>query len=249
MKNLQINTDFGYSQDNYCFQENIKHLRGDTYIYVDWGNVAMPESLEDLFEILPQNNKKRKLIQFLKDGYYNPNYEDFTSFENVVCHIFNEYSLSDIKDFVNNLTDFGIEVTPKFDRYISRGYSQGDAAEIFVPHSLRKVWGLDDNAEVLTKDLQKRINHYVWDSKIYGTFNISFEYEVKRETFRDSVIMNFEEEFEYEEWGNDAFDFDLDVGNILKYINRVTNNVLSEDEILEIRKSLESLDQSDVKYN
>ena len=119
MKNLQIETNFGYSDDNYCFQENIKHLRKDTYIYVDWGNVAMPESLEDLFEILPQNNKKRKLIQFLRE-YSNcyPSYEDFTSFENVVCHIFNEYSLLDIKDFVRNLDNFGIEVTPKFDRYI-----------------------------------------------------------------------------------------------------------------------------------
>ena len=249
MKNLQITTNFGYSDDNYCCQENIKHLRGDTYIYVDWGNVAMPESLEDLFEILPQNNKKRKLIQFLKDGYYNPNYEDFTSFENVVCHIFNEYSIETMKDFVNNLADFGIEVTPKFDRYISRGYSQGDAYEIFVPHSLRQIWGLADDAEVLTKDLQKEINHYLWDAEIYGTINISFEYEVKRETFGDSVIMNFEEEFDYCEWNNDTFEFDLDIDNILKCIKRVTNNVLSEDKILEIRKSLESLDQSDVEYN
>ena len=249
MKNLQINTDFGYSQDNYYCQENIKHLRGDTYIYVDWGNVAMPESLEDLFEILPQNNKKRKLIQFLRDGYYNPNYGDFKYFENAVAHIFNEYSLETMKDFVRDLADFGIEVTPKFDRYVSRGYSQGDACEIFVPHSLRQIWGLDDNDEVLTKDLQKRINHYVWDSKIYGTFNISFEYEVKRETFRDSVIMNFEEEFEYEEWGNDAFDFDLDIEGIIKCINRLTNNALNENEILQIRENLESLDQSDVKYD
>ena len=249
MKNLQINTDFGYSQDNFYCQENIKHLRGDTYIYVDWGNIEMPKSLEDLFEILPQNNKKRKLIQFLKDGYYTPSYEDFTSFENVVCHIFNEYSLSDMKDFVNNLTDFGIEVTPKFDRYVSRGYSQGDAAEIFVPHSLREFWGLADNAEILTKDLQKDIDHYLWDSEIYGTLNISFEHEVNRETFGDSIIIKFDEEFDYCEWSNDAFEFDLDVDNILKWINSVTNNVLSEDEILEIRKSLESLDQSDVKYN
>ena len=249
MKNLQINTNFGYSQDNYYCQENIKHLRGDTYIYVDWGNVAMPESLEDLFEILPQNNKKRKLIQFLKDGYYTPNYEDFTSFENVVCHIFDEYSIETMKDFVDNLTDFGIEVTPKFDRYISRGYSQGDAYEIFVPHSLREVWGLADDAEVLTKDLQKQIDHYLWDSEIYGALVISFEYEVKRETFGDSVIMKFAEEFEYGEWGNDAFEFDLDVDNILKCINIKTGIILHEDEILEIRKSLESLDQSDVKYN
>ena len=253
MKNLQINTDFGYSQDNYYCQENIEHLRGDTYIYVDWGNVAMPKSLEDLFEILPQNNKKRKLIQFLKDSYdgsyYNPNYEDFTSFENVVAYIFGDYSIETMKDFVNNLIDFGIEVTPKFDRYISRGYSQGDACEIFVPHSLREVWGLANDAEVLTKDLQKQIDHYLWDSEIYGTIDISFEYEVRRETFGDSVIMKFAEEFEYGEWSNDTFEFDLDVDNILKCINRVTNNVLNEDEMLEIRKSLESLDQSDVKYN
>ena len=249
MKNLQIETNFGYSDDNYCSQENIKHLRKDTYIYIDWGNVAMPESLEDLFEILPQNNKKRKLIQFLKKGYYIPNYEDFTSFENVVYYIFNGYSIETMKDFVRNLTEFGIEVTPKFDRYTSRGYSQGDACEIFVPHSLREVWGLTDDAEVLTKDLQKQIDHYLWDAEIYGTIDISFEYEVKRETFGDSIIMQFAEEFEYGEWGNDTFEFDLDVDNILKCINRVTNNVLNEDEMLEIRKSLESLDQSDVKYN
>ncbi len=249
MKNLQINTNFGYSQDNYCCQENIKHLRGDTYIYVDWGNVAMPESLEDLFEILPQNNKKRKLIQFIKDGYYTPNYEDFTSFENVVCHIFDEYSIKTMKDFVRNLAEFGIEVTPKFDRYISRGYYQGYVCEILVPHSLREVWGLADDAEVLTKDLQKQIDHYLWDSKIYGTINIRFEYEVKRETFGDSVIMKFAEEFDYCEWSNDAFEFDLDVDNILKCINRVTNNILNGDEILEIRESLESLDQSGVNYN
>ena len=190
------------------------------------------------------------MIQCLREySNYYPSYEDFTSFENVVCHIFNEYSIENMKDFVNNLADFGIEVTPKFDRYVSRGYSQGDACEIFVPHSLRKVWGLDDNAEVLTKDLQKQIDHYLWDSEIYGTIDISFEYEVKRETFGDSVIMKFAEEFDYGEWSNDAFEFDLDVDNILKCINRVTNNVLNEDEILEIRKSLESLDQSDVKYN
>ena len=250
MKKLQITANFGYSDDNYCCQENIKHLRGDTYIYVDWGNIAEPESLEDLFEILPQNNKKRKLIQFLKEySNYYPNYEDFKTFEDVVENIFSEYSTNSMKDFVNNLADFGIEVTPKFDHYISRGYSQGDAVEIFVPHSLRTVWGLDDNAEVLDKALQKQIDHYLWDSEIYGTFNISFEYEVRRETFGDSIIIKFDEEFEYGEWGNDTFEFDLDIEGIIKCINRLTNNALNENEILQIRENLESLDQSDVKYN
>ncbi len=250
MKNLQINTNFGYSQDNYCCQENIKHLRGDTYIYVDWGNVAMPESLEDLFEILPQNNKKRKLIQFIKEySHYSPTYSNFDCIENVIYDIFDMYNLDEIKDFVRNLIEFGIEVTPKFDRYVSRGYSQGDACEIFVPHSLRKVWGLADDVEVLTKDLQKQIDHYLWDAEIYGTLDISFEYEVKRETFGDSIIMKFDEEFEYVEWGNDSYEFDLDIEGIIKCINRLTNNALNENEILQIRKHLESFDQSDVKYN
>lgn len=250
MKNLQITANFGYSDDNYCCQENIEHLRKDTYVYVDWGNVAMPESLEDLFEILPQNNKKRKLIQFLKEySNYYPNYEDFKTFEDVVGHIFNEYSIETMKDFVDDLDKFGIEVTPKFEHYISSGYSQGDAVEIFVPHSLRKVWGLADDTEVLTKDLQKQIDHYLWDSEIYGTFNISFEYEVRRETFGDSVIMKFDEKFEYSEWGNDAFEFDLDIERIIKCINRVTANALNENDIVQIRKHLESLDQDDVKYD
>ena len=250
MKNLQINTNFRYSQDNYCCQENIKHLRKDTYIYIDWGNVAMPESLEDLFEILPQNNKKRKLIQFLREySNYYPSYEDFTSFENVVGHIFDEYSTVNMKDFVRNLDEFGIEVTPKFDRYASRGYSQGDACEIFVPHSLRKVWGLADDVEVLTKDLQKQIDHYLWDSEIYGTLDISFEYEVKREIFGDSIIMNFDEEFDYCEWSTDAFEFDLDIDSIINRIFIKTHFQLSETETQVLRKSLESLDQSDVKYN
>lgn len=248
MKNLQITANFGYSDDNYCYQENIKHLRKDTYVYVDWGNIETPESLEDLFEILPQNNKKRKLIQFLKEySNYYPNYEDFKTFEDVVGYIFNEYSIETMKDFVYNLLEFGIEVTPKFDHYISRGYN--DATEILVPYSLRKVWGLADDTEVLTKDLQKQIDHYLWDSEIYGTFNISFEYEVVRETFGDSVIMNFAEEFEYVEWGNDSYEFDLDIEGIIKCINRLTNNALNENEILQIRENLESLDQDDVKYD
>ena len=99
MKNLQITTDFRYSDDNYCYQESIKHLRKDTYIYVDWGNVAMPESLEDLFEILPQNNNKGnkwKLIQFLREySNYNPTYSNVDCIENVIYDIFDMYNLSE----------------------------------------------------------------------------------------------------------------------------------------------------------
>ena len=140
-----------------------------------------------------------------------------------------------------------IKGTPKFDRYVSRGYSQGDAAEILVSHSLREFWGLADNAEILTKDLQKDIDHYLWDSEIYGTLDISFEYEVRRETFGDSVIMKFAEEFEYGGWGNDAFEFGLDVDSIINRIFIKTHFQLSETETQVLRKSLESLDQSDVK--
>ena len=61
--------------------------------------------------------------------------------------------------------------------------------------------------------------------------------------------MKFAEEFEYGEWSNDTFEFDLDVDSIINHIYIKTHFQLSETETQVLRKSLESLDQSDVKYN
>lgn len=247
MKHLQLDHDFTYYQDSWGFDESFTRLRGDTLIYTACGSIKAPTTLEELYEI-PTTNKKRKLIQFIREySNYYPNYADFTCIEYVIPHIFDMYDIETIVDFVEDLASFGIEVERKFERYVTRGYSQGDSAEIFIPHTLAKEFGIEVS-ELLDKGMMKQIDNLCWDSEIGGTFNISFEYEVKRETFGDSVIMEFDNEFEYNECSMDAYDFSLDIDSIIKYIDRKTYEALSKEDLQEIRERLEALDYTDVKY-
>lgn len=248
MQNLQVETSLCYYQDDYVCRENIKHLRGDTYYYADWGNLAITD-LTDLYEI-STSNKKRKLIQFIREySNYYPNYSNFDCIENVIADIFDMYSIDTIKDFVYDLEKFGIEVIRKFDRYISRGYSQGDAYEIFIPYQLTEIWGCTrEDFEKQLPDLYTQIDHYLWDSEICGQINISFSYQIKRETFGDMVELEFDKEFEYQEFSNDSYEVDIDIDRILNYINKVTYQSLSNEDLELIRKKLENIDYNDVEY-
>lgn len=247
MQKLQVNGDFHYSQDSYNFDECFTLLRGDTYIYTSWGSIKAPDTLEELFEI-PTTNKKRKLIQFIREySNYHPSYSEYFDIENVIGDVFVSYSIDTMKDFVQDLESFGIELTPKFERYVSRGHCQGDCIEVFIPHTLAKAYGCEVS-ELLDNGMMENIDNICWNSEIYGTFNISFEYEIMRETFGDKVMMEFDEEFEYYDFGNDAYDFELNIDSVINYVNKKTHNSLSIEDLQEIRKSLEAFDYSDVKY-
>lgn len=247
MENLNVETSLYYYQDDYICRENIKHLRGNTYYYADWGNLAITD-LTDLYEI-STTNKKRKLIQFIREySNYYPDYYKYDCIENVIADIFDMYSINSIKDFIYDLEKFGIEFERKFDSYISRGYSQGDAYEIFIPYQLAEVWGCTmEDFEKQLPDLHKIIDHYLWDSEISGQINISFSYQVKRETFGDTVEMEFDEEFEYSEFSNDCYGVEIDIDRILNYINKATHQILSLEDLGKIRKYLEMIDYTDVE--
>ena len=248
MEKLNVETNLYYFQDDYVCRENIKHLRGDTYYYADWGNLAITD-LTDLYEI-STTNKKRKLIQFIREySNYYPDYYKYDCIENVIADIFDMYSIDSIKDFIYDLEKFGIEFERKFDGYVSRGYSQGDACEIFIPYQLAEVWGCTmEGFEKQLPDLYTMIDHYLWDSEISGQINISFSYQVKRETFGDMVEMEFDEEFEYQDWSNDAYDVDIMINEILTIISIKTHQSLSLEDLEMIRKDLENIDYNDVKY-
>ena len=247
MKNLQVETNLHYYQDDYMCEENINHLRGDTYYYADWGNLAITD-LTDLFDL--SNNKKRSLIQFIREySNYTPQYAYYGDIKNVIADIFDMYSIYSIKDFIYDLENFGIEIIQKFDRYVSRGYSQGDVCEIFISYQLAEIWGCTmEEFEKQLPDLHTQIDHYLWDSEISGQINISFSYQIKRETFGDMVEMEFDEEFEYSEFSNDCYEVDIDIKGILAYINRVTYQSLSTEDLEMIEKQLENIDYNNVRY-
>ena len=246
MQKLQVNGDFHYEVENYSFDECFTHLRGDTYIYTSWKNIKAPDTLEELFEI-PESVKKRKLIQFLREYHLYTEFSWTKYREDVVSEVFNNYSIKTIEDFVQDLESFGIELTPKFERYVSRGYCQGDCIEVFIPHTLATAYGCEVS-ELLNKGMMKDIDNICWDSQISGTFNISFEYEIVRETFGDKVMMKYDVDFEYYEFSNDAYDFSLNIDSVIRSVNFFTHNSLSIEDLQEIRKSLEAFDYSDVKY-
>lgn len=240
MKKLEINTELYYSQDNYNSIENFKNLRGDTYWYLDWGNYKAPESLEDLFEISLEN-RKGKLSRLLVDSYLYNDLSWAKTKEDVISEIFSRYSLKDMKDFVSDLEYFGIEYTRKFDRYVSTGYSQGDCIEVFIPQDL-----ITEVKSV--SNLHKAIDQYCWDSEIYGTFTISFDYEIVRETFDDKVALTFDEEFEFQEWCEDSYEPKLMTNSLINYIKRQTHNSLSEEDYLNIEIQLNLIDSDDIKW-
>ncbi len=169
MKHLQLDHDFIYYQDSWGFDESFTRLRGDTLIYTAFGSIEAPTTLEELYEI-PTTNKKRKLIQFIREySNYYPNYAEFDCIENVICEIFNMYDIKTIKDFVQDLASFGIDVERKFERYVTRGYSQGDSLEIFIPHTLAKEFGIEVS-ELLDEGMMKQIDNLCWRSEIGGDF-------------------------------------------------------------------------------
>ena len=240
MKNLEISTELYYSQDNYNFTENFKNLRGDTYWYLDWGNYKAPESLEDLFEISLEN-RKGKLSRLLVESHLYNVLSWAKTKEDIISEIFSNYSLEYMKDFVSDLEHFGIEYTRKFDRYVSTGYSQGDCIEVFISNDLINEVGSVSN-------LHKAIDQYCWDSEICGTFTISFDYEIVRETFGDKVTLTFEEEFEFQEWCEDNYEPKLMTNNLIKYIKKQTHNSLSEEDYSNIEIQLNLIDSDDIKW-
>ena len=248
MEKLNVESNLCYFNDSYMFGENFERLRGDTYVYIDFGNIEMPRSLEDLYEI-STTNKKRTLIQFIREySIYTPDYYKYDCIENVIAEIFAMYSIDNIQTFIYNLEKFGIDFERKFDRYVSRGYSQGDAIEIFIPHKLAEVWGVSmEEFKNHLPDLHKMIDRYCWDNEISGQINISFSYQVKRETFGDTVEMEFDEEFEYSEFSNDCYDVEIDIDRILNYINKATHQSLSLEDLEMIKEELENIDYTDVE--
>lgn len=73
-----------------------------------------------------------------------------------------------------DLKDTNLEIMPDKNliKLETRGYSQGDYAEVFYcPEDCEKVWG---NAPV-QKAVQRYIDHYYWDSPIYAAVTVNGE--------------------------------------------------------------------------
>lgn len=140
---IRVNYDYDICQ--MYFDDNFEKSDLDFWQYTG-NDTDVTNYLEDLFEIKATKKQLFELLQIEKSDFKNWTKED------LVQETFDSYDFKDFLDF-----DFAKR---KFKLYITKGYSQGDYAEVVVLN--------EDDAEWM----QKHIDNIFWDAPVYGTIEI-----------------------------------------------------------------------------
>lgn len=190
-----------YDLDRYrwLFDESLEVLRHSGYrefsilYYKDCGNVGGDDDVE--FEL---KGTKSQLSDYLvdyfgqesKSGYMRWSKDEL--YNDVYNHIYDEMNLKDYRECNKELHEYGLEIVPTKELVWldSRGYSQGDYAEVvYCPSDLKESWGICPEES----KIQKEINNLLWDSPISATLTVNGnEYY-------------YDEHFDWYEWQREKF--------------------------------------------
>ena len=246
MRKLKVTTDLRYCQDGFGFDDNFNVLRYSGYrecsisLYTDYGNLSGDWDLEQACIIKNTRENRVTIKRFLTCEKYAV----VSELEGVVSEL-DEYiggvNYENIEELHDLVSDLGIAYTTNYLRMSTRGYSQGDYAEILInTKEFEKMAGCKFKEE----DYQKWFDHYFWDSTIGGTINLSFEY-----TALNGINCPVEQEFEFSEYTGDEYDIDeLLVGNILTDLLYLCPYKMGDKDIAELRRELEQITYNDIKY-
>ncbi|WBC28534.1 hypothetical protein TPMD03_6 [Thiohalocapsa phage LS06-2018-MD03] len=245
MRNLNISSDLNYDVYNtYMFDSNFKHIKDDSYLYIDFGNLSSDFYHDDFFEITETDINKLKvcivktdiypatgdlksmsltdLIEIIKDEFSNDNY----------------YSLSD-KEAIYQ--EYNIAYKKNYEVMYIRGYNQGDEVQILInKDEFKKVAGVEFNA----RKHEDTFTNYIYDSEIYGDITITFDY-----TTKGGINHTFNEVFNFNEVSNNCYEINLNIENILNIINfSLIGYELSNEQKEAITTELLKLDYTDITY-
>lgn len=140
------------------------------YIFTDWGNALADNnfSFSDLFEIKPTKKQLKSETLYEKDltEYYNANrwnsdLEEFIEENDIYKFLSRETHTLYKKGEKLEINGFTLRATRNFILVESRGYSQGDDAEVLL---------LDDLAINHQRE-QTVIDNYLWDSPLSVLIN------------------------------------------------------------------------------
>ena len=156
MKNpisAEINMYFDSEMSNINFNENIARTKNEgIYLYSPGYELTGEYNIEELIHI-HKNNSKQNLISALGDF---SDYSEYTRDE-LISEVYGEYD--NIEDFIYACKG-AIEFTKKYRLIETRGYSQGDYAEVIVIN------------EYDFKGIDECVSNLFWDSPISGNFTI-----------------------------------------------------------------------------
>jgi hypothetical protein len=167
---MKANTIISYSDVNtFEFDENFEGIEENwrrdwvKFFYTNWGQRDMP-GLEELFHV--NKNTSKKALRYAL-GYTDEYYDDYSRDE-LLCELYGNFST--ISEFRNVLDDASIAYKENFVEYTTRGYSQGDYAEVVV---------MDED---VFDGIQQFIDNAFWDSPVWGRiefqmFGTDYEFE------------------------------------------------------------------------
>lgn len=171
--NIELNIFYDTFMSQCNCNDNFVKLRGDTWQYVDYGNIEKLDN-DDLITISKEEPKK--LFKYYKDKYgYTPyqNY-NYSCMDDALSDIISDILNEDLKEVIYTLDQYNIPYIENYEHGILRGYSQGDAIEVIIPHKLMDIWGLskEDFLKQLP-ELKEELHKYVYDAPIYGSLTIN----------------------------------------------------------------------------
>ena len=209
---IELFVQYDNDQSQQMFDENFTHIKDNIYWYDTWNSIQSPDSFSDLYEIIEPNKEISYEILINNFNYdleelEEDNWEKDRIWEEVI----DNYSFPENLDyFIEMINDYHITHTALYEVVYSRGYSQGDYAEIFVPIELREVYGLADDVD-LVDNVKEDIDHFLWDSPLYCRITIN-DREYYSETFDGSYEYFNRNIFIKEilaEYKDDGLDMDL----------------------------------------
>jgi len=242
MRNLKIEIDLFYDNDlsQIYFDESIKHISGDSYLFTSYDNLSNNFDKEDFFIIDYEKTKKRdvnKLKVLLCNEYnYNDYIRQYELNDLISCYL----QISDLDDLETLLNEYNIIYKKAYSNIIITGHSQGDIAQVLTN---LKEFKETQGTNFIENDFKDYFTNLFYHSPIGGGIVISFDY-----TTKGGVNHSFNIEFFHDEFCDDFYNISFDNETIIQIINKqLIQYDLNEDEKNEIIKEVNSLDYTDIK--
>lgn len=195
--------DTWMSQQN--FNENIEHVgkSESVFYFIDYGNVKGVDSVS--FTIGGSRSDKEKYA--LADDYRatEESIKDWTDSEldEVILDSFDpRISLSNYEsesEWLSKEYNLTIKPSKELIKIITKGYSQGDYAQVwYSPSDLESVWGNQPDES----ELKKLFHNYFWDAPIHCKLTID------------------DKEYSYTEWPGLKSEYEWDKEGFLQWVSK-----------------------------
>lgn len=251
LKNLNVNHNLYYSYDNYNFNDNFSHLKGEKecLIYTEYNQLSEEMDYYNFITVDENKNNRIELLKYLKkeDNYFlYSEYKNHSNQElfNYCLDLLYNINISEIEYLLNNYLN--ITYINNYDYIVSRGYSQGDYAKVYINLiEFEKLTGVKFEA----KKHQKIFDNYLWDSPIDGNIEINFDIEYYNNLNNETFIKNYNFNIDVIDFIFDEYDYNnlLDYNSLMDYIKKETYNNLNREDYLIIENKIKDFDYYDIR--